>query len=98
MRSLLDAEAFYRAQTAEAIALVAERTKATVETTKAGLETVSVGVRLDERLLDDLVLNAQWAVEAGLATPPKEDLRALYRKLIYADALKAAAPDRVRLG
>ncbi|QRF61592.1 ABC transporter substrate-binding protein [Variovorax paradoxus] len=98
VRSLLDAEAFYRAHTAEAIALVAERTKATVETTKAGLETVSVGVRLDERLLDDLVLNAQWAVEAGLATPPKEDLRALYRKLIYADALKAAAPDRVRLG
>jgi NitT/TauT family transport system substrate-binding protein len=97
VRSLLDAEKFYRAQAADAVALVAERTKATVETTKAGLDTVSIGVRLDNRLLDDLVLNAQWAVEAGLATPPKEDLRALYRKLIYADALKAAAPDRVTL-
>lgn len=97
VRSLLDAEKFYRAQTADAVALVAERTKATVETTRAGLDTVSIGVRLDNRLLDDLVLNAQWAVEAGLATPPKEDLRALYRKLIYADALKAAAPDRVTL-
>jgi NitT/TauT family transport system substrate-binding protein len=97
VRSLLDAEKFYRAQTADAVALVAERTKATVETTRAGLDTVSIGVRLDNRLLDDLVLNAQWAVEAGLATPPKEDLRALYRKLIYADALKAVAPDRVTL-
>jgi ABC-type nitrate/sulfonate/bicarbonate transport system substrate-binding protein len=97
VRSLLDAEKFYRAQTADAIALVAERTKATVETTKAGLDTVSLGVRLDNRLLDDLVLNAQWAVEAGLAQPTKDDLRALYRKLIYTDALKAAAPDRVTL-
>jgi NitT/TauT family transport system substrate-binding protein len=98
VRSLLDAEKFYRAQTSDAIALVAERTKATVEVTKAGLDTVSVGVRLDNRLLDDLVLNAQWAIEAGLATQPKEDLRALYRRLIYADALKAAAPERVTLG
>jgi hypothetical protein len=29
--------------------------------------------------------------------PTKDDLRALYRKLIYTDALKAAAPDRVTL-
>ncbi|MDB5820451.1 MAG: hypothetical protein JWQ11_4091 [Rhizobacter sp.] len=97
VRALLDAEKFYRAQPADAIALVAERTKSTVALTKEGLDNISIGVKLDDRLLDDLVLNAQWAVEAGLATPMKEDLRALYRKLIYTDALRAAAPDRVTL-
>jgi NitT/TauT family transport system substrate-binding protein len=97
VRALLDAEAFYRTRHAEAIALVAERTKATVAVTKEGLDNVSVGVKLDNRLLDDLVLNAQWAVEAGLAAPLEGDLRALYRQHIHTDALRAVAPDRVTL-
>lgn len=97
VRALLDAEKFYRGNHAEAVALVAERTKTSVETTKTGLDTIQVGVRLDNRLLDDLVLNGEWAIEAGLAQRPKEDLRTLYRKLIYPDALRAAAPDRVTL-
>lgn len=97
VRALLDAEKFYRQQTAEAVALVAERTKATVETTKEGLSNVQIGVRLDDRLIDDLVLNGEWAIEAGLAQRPKEDLRQLYKGLVYADALRAAAPDRVTL-
>lgn len=95
VRALLDAEKFYKAQGDASVALVAERTKATPEATREGLETIDVGVRLDNRLLDDLVLNAQWAIEAGLATEPKEDLRSLYRKLIYTDALRAVSPDRV---
>ena len=97
VRALLDAEKFYRQQTTEAVALVAERTKATVETTKEGLSNVQIGVRLDDRLIDDLVLNGEWAIESGLAQRPKEDLRQLYRGLVYADALRAAAPDRVAL-
>lgn len=97
VRALLDAEKFYKAQPAESLALVAERTKATSEATREGLDTISVGVKLDGRLLDDLVLNAEWAIEAGLATRPKEDLRGLFRKLVYTDALKAVAPDRVTL-
>ena len=97
VRSLVEAEQFYRTQTAAAVALVAERTKSTPELTREGLDTVEIGVRLDKRLLDDLVLNAQWTIEAGLATAPKEDLRGLLRKLVYTDALRAAAPDRVTL-
>jgi ABC-type nitrate/sulfonate/bicarbonate transport system substrate-binding protein len=97
VRALLDAEKFYRQQTAEAVALVAERTKATVETTKEGLSNVQIGVRLDDRLIDDLVLNGEWAIESGLAQRPKEDLRQLYQGLVYTDALRAAAPDRVTL-
>jgi len=98
VRSLLDAERLYRTQPQEALALVAERTKATKEATQEGLNTISVGVQLDDRLLDDLVLNAQWAIEAGLATEPKTDLRALFRQRIYTDALRTVAPDRVKLG
>lgn len=97
VRALLDAEKFYRAQTKEAVALVADRTKATVEQTREGIETVSIGVQLDNRLVDDLVLNAQWTIEAGLAKAPKEDLRTLLRGLVHTDALRAAAPDRVTL-
>ena len=97
VRALLDAEAFYRAQTDEAIALVAQRTKSTVETTREGLSNVKLGVRLDDRLIDDLVLNGEWAVESGLAQRPAQDLRQLYRGLIYPDALRAAAADRVTL-
>lgn len=97
VRALLEAERFYLEQPEQATALVAERTKASVEATQAGLNTIQVGVRLDERLLDDLVLNGEWAIEAGLAQRPKEDLRALYRKLIYTDALRAAAPERVTI-
>lgn len=97
VRALLDAEKYYRAQTEAAIALVAERTKSTVQATREGIDTMSIGVQLDSRLIDDLVLNAQWAVEAGLATAPKGDLRSYFRKLVYTDALRAAAPDRVAL-
>ncbi|MFT4268557.1 MAG: NrtA/SsuA/CpmA family ABC transporter substrate-binding protein [Xenophilus sp.] len=97
VRALLEAEAFYRDHRAEAVKLVAERTKTTVADTEAGLATIQTGVRLDQRLLDDLVLNGEWAIEAGLAQRPAEDLRALYRKLVYTDALRAAAPERVTI-
>ncbi len=97
VRALLAAEKFYRGQPQEAVALVAERTKTSVAATQAGFGTMQVGVRLDNRLLDDLVLNGEWAINAGLAQRPKEDLRTLYKKLVYTDALKAVAPDRVTL-
>jgi hypothetical protein len=97
VRALLDAEKFYRSDNTTAVADVALRLKATNEVTKKSLETVNVGVRLDESLLDDLVLNGKWAVEAGLARQPEQDLRALYRSLIYPDAMRAVAPDRVAL-
>jgi len=97
VRALLDAEKFYRSDNTTAVADVAQRLKATNEVTKKSLETVNVGVRLDESLLDDLVLNGKWAVEAGLARQPEQDLRALYRSLIYPDAMRAVAPDRVAL-
>ncbi|RMX08678.1 hypothetical protein D8I35_06375 [Corticibacter populi] len=98
VRALLDAERFYLSNPDEAVALVAERTKNTIESTKEGLDKIKVGVRLDERLLDDLVLNGEWAIEAGLVKQqPGEDLRKLYRSLIYTDALRAVAPERVTL-
>lgn len=98
VRALLDAERFYLANPEDSVALVAERTKNSIEATKAGLDKIKVGVRLDERLLDDLVLNGEWAIEAGLVKQqPSGDLRKLYRGLIYTDALRAVAPERVTL-
>ena len=54
-------------------------------------------INFTERFLDDLVLEAEWAINAGLAKRPEGDLRALFRSLIIDAPLKAVAPDRVTL-
>ncbi len=97
VRALIDAEKFYRTDYTTAVVDVAARVKAPDDVVRKSLETVGVGVKLDETLLDDLVLNGKWAIEAGLAKPPAQDLRALYRSLIYPDAMRAVAPERVTL-
>ncbi len=97
VRALIDAETFYKTQYQAAVSDVAARLKASNEVVHKSLETIGVGVRLDESLLDDLVLNGQWAIEAGLAKKPEQDLRALYRGLIHPDAMRAVAPERVAL-
>ncbi|MGC3983787.1 MAG: NrtA/SsuA/CpmA family ABC transporter substrate-binding protein [Pseudorhodoferax sp.] len=97
VRALIDAETFYKTQHQSAVADVAARLKAPNEVVLKSLETVGVGVGLDDTLLDDLVLNGQWAIEAGLVKKDDQDLRALYRSLIWPDAMRTVAPERVKL-
>lgn len=97
VRALLDAEKFYRSNYAAAVTDVAARLKAPEDVVSKSLTTMKIGVGLDTTLLDDLVLNGKWAIEAGLAKPPEQDLRALYRSLISPDAMLAVAPERVTL-
>lgn len=97
VRALIDAETFYKTQYQAAVSDVAARLKAPNDVVHRSLETVGVGVVLDNTLLDDLVLNGQWAIEAGLAKKSDQDLRALYRSLIWPDAMRAVAPERVKL-
>lgn len=54
-------------------------------------------IAFDDRFVDDLVAEAEWAIAAGLAKRPAGDLRALFRGLIVDSPLKAVAPDRVTL-
>ncbi|CAO3437813.1 ABC transporter substrate-binding protein [Azospirillum argentinense] len=54
-------------------------------------------IAFDDRFLDDLVAEAEWAIAAGLAKRPAGDLRALFRGLIVDSPLRAVAPDRVTL-
>lgn len=97
VRALIDAENFYKTNYAGAVTDVAVRLKAPEDVVRKSLTSVQIGVGLDGSLLDDLVLNGKWAVEAGLARQPDQDLRTLYRGLISTDAMRAVAPERVTL-
>lgn len=77
--------------------LIAERVRASAEEIKEATSVFEFKVGFDERFLDDLVSEAEWAIAAGLATRPAGDLRALLRGLIYEGPVKAARPDRVTI-
>jgi ABC-type nitrate/sulfonate/bicarbonate transport system substrate-binding protein len=54
-------------------------------------------ITFDDRFVEDLVAEAEWAIAAGLAKRPEGDLHALFRGLIVDAPVKVAAPDRVTL-
>jgi sulfonate transport system substrate-binding protein len=52
-------------------------------------------VKLDQKVLDAFVRQAEWAIEAGLAKDTGKDVRSLFRGLMVPKPLQAIAPDRV---
>lgn len=78
-------------------ALIAERVRASAEEITDATSVFEFKVGFNERFLDDLVAQAEWAIGAGLAERPDGDLRALLRSLIYEAPLKAVSPDRVTI-
>lgn len=77
--------------------LIAERIKTPPEQIRQATSTFTFQLGFDQRFLDDLVSQAQWAIAAGLAKPPKEDLRTLLRGLIADGPTKALYPNLVTL-
>lgn len=77
--------------------LIAERIKTPAVEIAEATSTFTFKIGFDGRFLDDLVGQAQWAVNAGLAKPPKGDVRALLRGLIADGPTKALHPERVTL-
>jgi NitT/TauT family transport system substrate-binding protein len=77
--------------------LIAARVRVSATDILEATRNIELTVRFDESFVDDLVTEAQWAIEAKLVPEPKGDLRKLLRSAIYDTPLKSVAPDRVSL-
>lgn len=95
--ALLDAEAILVGSPDRAAEIVAARTETTKDETLEGFKLNEYKVQLDPRLLTDMVGNAEWAIEMGLAVAPKTDLKTMSRALINESFLRELKPDRVTL-
>lgn len=77
--------------------IIADRIKTPAGDITEATSTFTFKLTFDDRFVDDLVSQAQWAIDAGLAKPPKGELRPLLRSLVVDSPVKAAQPDRVTL-
>lgn len=76
---------------------IAARVRTTPEEVKSATESFQFRTEFTPRFLDDLVAQAEWAISAGIARRPSQDLRALFTGLIHADPVRRFRPDRVTL-
>ncbi len=76
---------------------ISARVRATPEEIKSATESFQFRTEFTPRFLDDLVAQAEWAISAGLARRPSQELRALFAGLIHAEPLRKFRPDRVTL-
>lgn len=77
--------------------LIADRIKTPAADIAASTSTFTFKNVFDQRFLEDLIAQAEWAISAGLAKQPEGDLRALLRSLVVDGPTKALHPDRVTL-
>lgn len=97
VKALLAAEARIQSDPAWP-ALIAQRVHASPEEIDQATKGVfEFRVDFTPRFIDDLEAQAQWAISAGLAKPPKGDLRQTLRSLVHTDTLRAIAPERVAI-
>jgi sulfonate transport system substrate-binding protein len=96
VRAVLDAEN-YMAKDASWPAKVAPRARTTPEEVRQATSTFEFRIGYTPRFVEDLVKHAEWAIAAGIAKRPAQDLRALFTSLIYTDATAKVLPDRVKL-
>jgi NitT/TauT family transport system substrate-binding protein len=96
VQALFAAEASMKADPARAVADVAARTATSKEATEVGIKLLDIEVNLSDRLVRDMVANAEWAIEAGLAQRPKEDLAKLFRSLVLDAPMRKIRPERVQ--
>lgn len=95
LRALVKAEDFIKTNPSEAKDIVVKYTKQDRSVVDGIWKNFSFAPALNQRLIDYQNQEAAWAKEKGdvKADVPLPD----FRKLIYADALKAVKPDAVRL-
>ncbi|MDR1912328.1 MAG: ABC transporter substrate-binding protein [Helicobacteraceae bacterium] len=77
--------------------LISARIRMPAEEIQSSAKHLDFSVNFNESLIDDLVVEAQWAIESGLSPEPKGDLRKILRGAIYERPLKKIAADRVNL-
>lgn len=76
---------------------IEKRVRTTAEEVKSATSTFEFQIGFSPRFLDDLVNQAEWAIAAGVARRPTQDLRGLFSELIHLDAVRRYRPDRVTL-
>lgn len=76
---------------------IASRVHNTPAEIQQGVGSFEFRITFDDQFVDDMVTEAQWAIDAGLMKPPGTDLRKLFRSLIHESPLKRLYPDRVSL-
>jgi len=95
LRALVKAEEFIKSNPSESKDIVVKYTKQDRSVVDGIWKNFSFAPALNQRLLDYQNQEAAWAKEKG---DVKADVQLPdFRKLIYADALKAVKPDAVRL-
>jgi NitT/TauT family transport system substrate-binding protein len=77
--------------------LIAPRVRIPSNEILESAKNLDLAVNLNKSLIDDLVTEAEWAIESKLSPEPKGDLRKILRGAIYDVPLKKIAPDRVNL-
>lgn len=87
----------YMARDANWAQKIAARVRTTPEEVKSATELFQFRIEFTPRFLDDLVAQAEWAISAGVARRPSQDLRALFTSLIHAGPVRKYRPDRVTL-
>ena len=96
VKALFDAEA-RMASDPNWAALIAARVRTTPEEITSATKDFEFKIGFDERFIDDLVAQAEWAIAAGLSKKPEGDLRAVLRSLVYDGPVKAVHPERVSI-
>jgi NitT/TauT family transport system substrate-binding protein len=95
LKSLVEAEAWLKANPDESIKIVAEFVNMPVSELRPIWQDYVYGVALDRQVLDVLNAHASWRLASG-NHPPGATMPD-WRKIIFTGPLKAAAPDRVTI-
>jgi sulfonate transport system substrate-binding protein len=96
VKSLFQAEEHLHADKNWA-SLIAPRVRASADEITKSTADFEFKISFDQRFIDDLVAQAEWAIQAGLGKRPEGDMRAMLRSLVYEGAVKAARPERVSI-
>jgi ABC-type nitrate/sulfonate/bicarbonate transport system substrate-binding protein len=88
---------FVHAHPDDALKVVATRAKVGPDEARESLTEFHHEIKFDARLIDDLVHQAELAIENNLAAKPSGDLPTLFRDLLYLDGARKAAPGSVEI-
>jgi NitT/TauT family transport system substrate-binding protein len=95
LKSLVEAEAWLKANPDEASKLVAEFVNMPINELKPIWQDYVYGVALDQQVLDVLNAHAGWRLASG-NHPPGATLPA-WSKIVFPEPLKSVAPERVTI-
>jgi len=95
--ALQSAIGYIRENPAQSVQIMSTRSKITPQQSEQALADFTREIRFDEALMTALIAQSEWAIENKLAVRPAQDLRAMYRDLMYVQGAKKAVPGSVDL-